>query len=82
MDSEANAYILINRKIAQAALWQFDIPLIPLKRAISLIGFDGQFSRPINHLLLVTTRIHGRIFVNILLLAADLGSHDVILGRK
>jgi hypothetical protein len=45
-------------------------------------GYDGRPGKPISEVLIFYLEIDGYRQKNILILILDLGSHDLILGRK
>ena len=82
VDSGANAYALINQKHVRSLTKVLQMPVHKLKKPIPLRGFDGQPSEAIQQILEVNLGLDTHIQLRQYLLAAELGSHDLILGRK
>jgi hypothetical protein len=82
IDTGANAYSLIHRQKAGRLAKALKTSLRTLPTPISLKGFDGQDSRAITTTLQANLLIDGHFQKNVCFLVADLGVHDIILGRK
>jgi len=82
VDTGANAYALINQKHIRPLTKVLQMPLHKLKTPVPLRGFDGQPSEAIRYVATVNLDIDWHSQTRQYLLAADLGSHDIILGRK
>jgi hypothetical protein len=82
VDTGANAYALINQKHIRPLTKVLQMPLHKLKTPVPLRGFDGQPSEAIRYLATVDLAIDRHSQTRQYLLAANLGSHDMILGRK
>lgn len=82
VDTGANAYALINQKLVRSLTKVLQMPVHKLKKPIPLRGFDGQPSKAIQHILEVNLNLDTHIQPRQYLLAAELGSHNLILGRK
>ncbi len=82
VDTGANAYALINQKHVRLLTKVLQMPVHRLKKPIPLRGFDGQPSKAIQQILEVNLDLDTHIQLRQHLLMAELGSHDLILGRK
>ncbi len=82
VDSGANAYALINQKHVRPLTRVLQLPVHNLQKPIPLRGFDGQPSRAIQKILEANLTLKEHHQPRQYLLVADLGSHDLILGRK
>lgn len=82
VDTGANGYAFINTKYAiQVAKFCLASP-IRLREACCVKGYDGKAREAVTHVIFLNLRINGRRFHDTPFLIADLGSHDIILGRK
>ncbi|KAK2626439.1 hypothetical protein QTJ16_003614 [Diplocarpon rosae] len=82
IDCGANASSIINRKKLTSLAELLHPPTHHLKQPIPLQGFDGQPSEAIKQIIQCDFTIDNHTFKDQYLLAADLGSHDMIIGRK
>jgi len=82
VDTGANAYALINQKHTRSLTKVLRMPVHKLTKPIPLRGFDGQPSEAIRQVLEVDLDLYQHTQTRQYLLAAKLGSHDIILGRK
>src|ERR1700684_2547323 len=82
VDTGANAYALINRKHIRSLTKVLRMPVHKLTKSIPLRGFDGQPSEAIRQIIEVDLSLFQHVQARQYLLAAELGYHDLILGRK
>ena len=81
-DSGANAYTLLDTACAQKLSLFLNQPVQPLPSLIPVRGFNRRSAKPITDFLRVYLRVDGRCQYNVPFLVTDIGSHDVIIGRK
>ena len=76
------AYTVINEALVPEVCKRLQIEPYPLSKPKPLRGYDGQLSkRPITHCLLPTLDVHGHKEGSCPILIAQLGQHDLILGK-
>jgi hypothetical protein len=81
-DSGANGFVFINTPCAIDLAVFLNIKAQRLPRAVGVKGYDGQVKSAITHILRLHLTIDGRRQYHLPLMLLDLGSHDLILGRK
>ena len=81
-DSGANAFTLVNAKCAHKLSEYLATPFETLPALIQVRGYNGTGVQAITTVLRMYIRVDGRRQYNVLFLVADLGSIDLILGRK
>ena len=81
-DSGANGFVFINTLFTFDLAKFFRIKVQKLPSSIAVKGYDGQANNAITHVLRLHFTIDGRRQYNLPFLILDIGSHDVILGRK
>jgi len=82
VDTGANAYALINQKHVRPLTRVLHMPAYTLPDPIPLRGFDGQPSEAVRQVVVADLEIDQHLQTRQYFLSADLGSHDIILGRK
>jgi transposase InsO family protein/predicted aspartyl protease len=82
IDSGANGFVFIDTLCAADIANYLGLKTQRLPHTISVKGYNGQAGSPITHYLRLHMTIDGRRQYNTPLLILDLGSHDMILGRK
>ncbi|KAI2732919.1 hypothetical protein DTO013F2_10515 [Penicillium roqueforti] len=80
-DTGADSSIFINTELVILLGKKFGLHTYKLDRECPVRGFDGKLSRPITHAVVLTLSIDDRIQQQIPMLVADLGRHDMIIGR-
>ncbi|KAI3220470.1 hypothetical protein DTO012A9_10171 [Penicillium roqueforti] len=80
-DTGADGSIFINTELVILLGKKFGLRTYKLDRECPVRGFDGKLSRPITHAVVLTLSIDDRIQQQIPMLVADLGRHDMIIGR-
>lgn len=81
VDTGANGYLFISISLAIKLAQFFGITVVPLERTCPLVGYDGHEGAPITHAIILDTVIDGRKFTSQPMLIAELGQHDLIIGR-
>jgi hypothetical protein len=81
-DSGANGFCFVNSTIALQLAKYLRIKKTRLDQPIPVKGFDGRQSDPVTDVLMAHLSVDGRRTYNIPLLITNLGTHDLILGRK
>ncbi|KAJ5145637.1 Retrovirus polyprotein [Penicillium bovifimosum] len=79
-DTGADGSIFINSALVEL-LGQHGLRTQRLDRECPVNGLDGKPSRPITHAVILSMGIDGHIQQQIPMLVADLGKHDMIIGR-
>ena len=82
IDSGANGFAFIDTLLATDIATFFKLKFQRLPRPLGVKGYNGKLGKSITHILRLHLTIDGRRQYNIPLLVLDLGSHDLILGRK
>ena len=82
VDTGANGYAFINTKFAIQVARFCQTPAVRLQAVCYVKGYDGKTKEPVTHVIFLDLRIDGRQFKEVPLLIADLGNHEMILGRK
>lgn len=78
----SGAYTLIDRAISKQACEELHLEPVPLPRPRPIRGYDGKLAKkPITHCLLPNLTVNGHKESTCPMLIADLGTHDVILGK-
>jgi predicted aspartyl protease len=82
IDSGANGFVFIDTLCAIDIARFLNLKAQRLPRTVPVKGYDGKAGTPLTHCLRLHLTIDGRRQYNVPLLILDLGSHDLILGRK
>ena len=82
LDSGANGFAFMNTRCAINIAKFFKLKITPLPQPIPVKGYDSKSRTYVTHILRMYFTIDGRRQFNLPLLILDLGSHDLILGRK
>ena len=80
-DSGANGSIFIDTQLAIEAAKFFGIHVERLPTPCGTKGFDGSEGNPITHVIFMHLWLDGRRFLDVPMLIADLGQHNMIIGR-
>jgi hypothetical protein len=81
-DSRANGFVFIDTLCASDIAKFLGVKAQKLPQPVKVKGYDGRAGNAITHFLRLHLTINGRRQYNLPLLILDLGSHDLILGRK
>jgi len=81
-DTGADGFVYIDTQLALQAAKAFGQPVIRLEKEVPTRGFDDHPGKPITHAIELTLMIDGRVQRCLPMLIADLGKHDLILGRE
>ena len=82
IDSGANGFLFIDTQCAIDIAKFLKLKAKRLPRAVPVKGYDGQRGQPVTHYLRLHLSVDGRRQYNVPLLILNLGSYDLILGRK
>ena len=82
IDSGANGFIFVNTLFAIDLARSFNITTARLPSPIQVKGYDGKPGKPVTHYIRLHLTVDQRRQYNVPLLILDLGSHDIIIGRK
>jgi predicted aspartyl protease len=82
VDSGANGFVFIDRQCAVDIAQFLNLKAYRLPRSVPVKGYNGEGTQPVTHYLRLHLTIDQRRQYNLPLLILDLGSHDLILGRK
>jgi predicted aspartyl protease len=82
IDSGANGFVFIDTLCAADIAKYLNLKTQRLPYDVSVKGYDGKAGQPITHYIRLHLTIDGRRLYNTPLLILDLGSQDLILGRK
>jgi predicted aspartyl protease len=81
-DSGANGFVFINTLCAIDLAKFLNVKAQRLPQPIGVKGYNGKANNAITHIIRLHLTVDGRRQYNLPLLILDLGSHDVIIGRK
>ena len=81
-NSRANALALIDTQYTIKLANFLNTPIKELPKPIPICGYSGRIGPPITTILRIYLYINGRRQYNIPFLITDLGSYNIILGRK
>ena len=81
-NSGANAFALIDTQCAVKLADFLNAPLKELPKPIPIRGYNGRIGPPIITILRIYLRINRQRQYNVPFLIMDLGSHNIIIGRK
>lgn len=82
IDTGANGYVFLNTLLAIKLAQFFGVGTIPLGHTCPVRGYDGRKGEPITHAIVLDLRVDGRRLPSTPMLIADLGKHDIILGKE
>jgi predicted aspartyl protease len=82
IDSGANGFVFIDTLGAADTTKYLGFKTQRLPQPVAVKGYDGKAGQPISHYLRLHLTIDGRRQYHTPLLTLDLGSHDIIPGRK
>jgi predicted aspartyl protease len=82
IDSGANGFIFVNTLFAIDLARSFNITTTRLPSPIQVKGYNGKPGKPVTHYIRLHLTVDQRRQYNVPLLVLDLGSHDIIIGRK
>ena len=82
LDSGANGLAFVDTRCANDLAKFLNLIPTPLPEPIPVKGYDSKSRATVTHILRAHLTIDGRRQYNLPLLILDLGSHDLILGRK
>lgn len=82
IDSGANGFVFIDTQCAVDIARFLSLKTRRLPRTVPVKGYNGREGQPITHYLRLHLTVDRRRQYNLPLLILDLGSHDMILGRK
>jgi hypothetical protein len=82
VDTGANGYAFINTDFAIQLAKFCQARAIRLKDPCFVKGYDGKTKEQVTHVIFLNLRLNGRRFKDIPFLIANLGSQQIILGRK
>jgi predicted aspartyl protease len=82
VDSGANGFVFINTPLAISIATFLNVKAQRLPKPIPVKGYNGQSGDAITHILRLHLTVDGRRQYHLPLMILDLGSHDLILGRK
>ena len=78
----ANGYIFINTRCALDAAKFMNTTAVRLQQPLPVRGFNGQSGAPVTHAIILHMKVAGRRQKDQPMLIANLGQHDLIIGRK
>ena len=82
MDTECTAYSLIHARLVPMVCDQLGLEPFPLSKPKHVCGFDSKVSpRQITHAIYPGLKIKKHRETTVPMLIADLGQHDIILGK-
>jgi predicted aspartyl protease len=82
IDTGANGFAFINTAYTNNVAKFLNAEATQLERPVQVKGYNGQAGQPVTHVLKLHICLNGRRQFGIPFCILDLGSHDIILGRK
>jgi len=82
VNSGANGSVFINTSCARDVAKYFQTSVVPLNSDCRIWGYDGQTEEQITHAIILHLAVDGCRQADVPMLIANLGHHDMILGRK
>ena len=82
VNSGANRSIFINTSCARDVAKYFQTSVMPLNSDCCIWDYDGQTEEQITHTIILHLAVDGCQQADVPMLIANLGHHDMILGRK
>jgi hypothetical protein len=82
IDSRANGFVFIDTQYTVDIARFLGLKTRRLPRSVPVKGYNSKEGQPITHYLQLHLTVDRRQQYNLPLLILDLGSHDIILGRK
>jgi predicted aspartyl protease len=82
IDSGANGFVFVDTRYTVDVARFLGLKTRRLPRSVPVKGYNGTQGQPITHYMRLHLAVDKRRQYNIPLLVLDLGSHDMILGRK
>jgi hypothetical protein len=82
VDTGANGSIFLNTACAIDVAKFFQTKVVRLKTPYQIKGYDGKSNQPVTHVIILHLAIDGRRFKNVPMIIANLGNHDMIIGRQ
>jgi hypothetical protein len=80
-DTRANRFLFININLIKQLIRKLGLRTVRLSRSCPVNGFDGKPAEPITHAVLLSITIDSRTQQQVPMLVADIGQHDMIIGR-
>ena len=80
-DTGADGYLFVNINLIGALINHWGLRTKRLPQECPVTGFDGELRQPITHVAKLTFMIDGRVQQSQPMLIADIGKHDMIMGR-
>ena len=81
-NTRVNRYLFINTCCAVDAANFINTQIVRLRQPLPVRGFNRQPGLPVTHAIILHLRVAGRRLKDLPMLMADLGQHDMIIGRK
>jgi hypothetical protein len=81
-DSGANGFVFIDTRFAQDLMKFLNVSSTSLPKPCAVKGYDGRPGKPVSEVLILHLEVNRHRQQKIPMLILDLGSHDLILGRK
>ena len=82
VNSGVNGFVFVDTRFAQELMKFLNLTPTRLSSPYAVKGYDGRPGKPVTQILTLHLEVDGRRQKDIPMLILDLGSHDVILGRK
>src|SRR4051794_29440352 len=81
-DTEANAFLVMNKEFLQQLTARLDIPLKKLNQRISITGYDGRSRQYATEYAKLSLLIDERLLQNLPVVGLNLGYHEMIIEKK
>ena len=82
INTGANGFAFMNTACANDVAKFLNVEATRLEKPIQVKSYNGQAGKPVTHVLKLHVHLDGRRQYGIPFCILDLGSHDIILGRK
>jgi hypothetical protein len=81
VDTRANGFIFINIRLVRLLIKNLGLRIVRLSKECPITGFDGKPADPITYAVVLSMITDRRVQHRVPMLVADLGQHDMIIGR-
>jgi predicted aspartyl protease len=81
VDTRVNGFIFINIRLVRLLIKNLGLRIVRLSKECPITRFDGKPADPITYAVVLSMITDRRVQHRVLMLVADLGQHDMIIGR-
>lgn len=81
LDTGCTGNSFIHQRLIRGLCQKYDVAPFKLTRPKPLVGFDGRESRPVREAIVLPLQIRDHLQQSAVLYIADIGHHDLIIGK-